>query len=51
MCPRKDWFKEYKPIDDGEVLMGNNIACHVIGVRIISTKMFDGSIKILNAVR
>ncbi|KAL5567516.1 hypothetical protein UlMin_024091 [Ulmus minor] len=32
MCPTKDWFKEYKQIDGGKVLMGNNIACKIVGI-------------------
>ena len=47
----RDWFKEYKSIDGEEVLIGNNIACQMIGVGNISIKMFNGSSKILSGVR
>ncbi|KAL5582021.1 hypothetical protein UlMin_014463 [Ulmus minor] len=32
MCPTKDWFKEYKELDGGKVLMGNNIPCQIVGI-------------------
>ncbi|KAL5574232.1 hypothetical protein UlMin_023829 [Ulmus minor] len=51
MCPTRDWFKEYKEIDGGKVLMGNNIAFQIIGIGNISIRMFDGSVKILSGVR
>ncbi|KAL5567862.1 hypothetical protein UlMin_024437 [Ulmus minor] len=51
MCPTKDWFKEYKEIDDGNVLIWNNIAYQIIGIGNISIRMFDGSVKILSGVR
>ena len=51
MCPTKDWLKEYKQIDGGKVLMGNNIACQIVGIGNISIRMFDGSVKILSGVR
>ncbi|KAL5573220.1 hypothetical protein UlMin_022817 [Ulmus minor] len=51
MCPTRDWFKEYREIDGGKVLMGNNVACQIIGIGNISIRMFDGSVKILSGVR
>ncbi|KAL5565221.1 hypothetical protein UlMin_028385 [Ulmus minor] len=51
MCPTKDWFKEYKEIDGGKVLMGNKIACQIVGIGNISIRMFDGLMKILSRVR
>ena len=51
VCPRKDWFKEYKQIDGGKVLMGSNIAYQIVGIGNISIKIFDGPVKILSGVR
>ncbi|KAL5569740.1 hypothetical protein UlMin_026315 [Ulmus minor] len=51
MCPTRDWFKEYKEIDGGKVLMGNNIPCQIVGIGNISIRMFDGLVKILSGVR
>lgn len=31
MCPNKVWFTSYHSIDGGKVLMGNIVACNVIG--------------------
>ena len=47
MCPRRDWFREYKAIDGGEVLKDDN---KVIGIRNISIMMAGVSISILNRV-
>ncbi|KAL5553358.1 hypothetical protein UlMin_040759 [Ulmus minor] len=51
MCPTRDWFKEYKELDGGKVLIGNNIPCQIVGIGNISIRMFDGSVKILSGVR
>ena len=32
MSPNRNWFNTYQPIDSGKVLMGNNIACKVVGI-------------------
>ena len=31
MCPHRDWFPTYKPLDLGVVLMGNDAQCNVVG--------------------
>ena len=51
VCPIRDWFREYKVINGGEVLMGDNDAYKVIGIGNISIKITDGSINILSEVK
>ena len=51
MTPRRDLFFEYKFIDSGSVLMGNNMTCFVVGIGSIKFNMWDGTIKILAEVR
>ena len=42
---------EYKEINGGKVLMGNNVACNIVGIGSVRIKMWDGSIKTLKEVR
>ena len=43
MCPDKIlFFSSYRPFNGGEVMMGNNSLCKVVGLRTIRLKMFDG---------
>jgi hypothetical protein len=51
MCLHKYWFSTYQPIDDGFVIMGNDISCNIVGIGSIKIKMYDGSIRTLIAVR
>ena len=51
MTPRRHLFFEYKSIDGGSVLMGNNMTCSMVGIGSIKFKMWDGTIKILVKVR
>ncbi|XXG45985.1 hypothetical protein AAC387_Pa02g0930 [Persea americana] len=51
MCPNRDWFTTYKEINDGSVLMGNNIECKMVVIRIVKIKMYDGILKMLVDVR
>jgi len=39
MCANRDWFDTYEKKDGGEVLMGNNVACKVIGFGVVKVKM------------
>lgn len=32
MTPNQEWFDTYKKVDIGSVLMGNDIACKVVGI-------------------
>jgi len=51
ICPRRDWFLSYQPIDGGNVLMGNNMPCKKIGIGSIKIRMHDDIVRTLNNVR
>lgn len=41
MSPIRYWLHEYKPIDGGSVLTGNDVSCKTEGFGSIKVKMFD----------
>ena len=47
MTPKSDWFTTYRSISGGEVLMGNNMTCKVMGIGIVRIKMYDGVVRTL----
>ncbi|KAK3020186.1 hypothetical protein RJ639_047130 [Escallonia herrerae] len=51
MCPNRDWFVTYRSFDGGKVLMGNDVACKVVGIGSIQIKMHDGIVRTLTDVR
>ncbi|KAH9657439.1 hypothetical protein KPL70_023077 [Citrus sinensis] len=51
MCPDKNLFTSYRLFNGGEVMMGNNSLCKVVGLGTIRLKMFDGVIRELSEVR
>ncbi|KAK3040718.1 hypothetical protein RJ639_028008 [Escallonia herrerae] len=51
MCPNRDWFVTYRSFDGGKVLMGNNVACKMVGIGSIQIRMHDGIVKTLTDVR
>ena len=51
MCPNKEFFKTFKSIAGGKVLLGNNLACKVTRMGTINIQMFDGKTKELKQVR
>ena len=51
MCANRDWFDTYEKKDGGEVLMGNNVACKVIGFGTVKVKMYDDIIRTFGNVR
>ena len=51
MCPYKDFFVTFENVDCGKVLLGNNLACKVTGIRSVSIKMYDGTVRSLEQVR
>ena len=51
MSPNRDWFSTYQLIDGGKILMGNDVACKVIGIDIIQIKMQGAIIRTLIDVR
>ena len=50
ICPRRDWFSSFEKLD-GEVRMGNNHTCRVIGIGSVRIKMHDGMVRELKEVR
>ena len=51
MTPNKDLFEELCDQDGGSVLLGNNKACKIAGVRSVRFKLHDESIRLLTEVR
>ena len=51
MCPNKNWFHSYSKIYEGQVLLGNNMSCQVVGIGSIQLKLDDGTVKTLSFVR
>ena len=51
MTPKRYWFTTYRSISGGEVLMGNNMICKVLGTGIVRIKMYDGIVRTLSNVR
>lgn len=50
MCHNRDLFS-YESVDGGNVLMGNNVPCKVIGKGTVQIKMHDGIVRVLTDVR
>lgn len=42
ICPNKHLFKTFERVDGGKVLLGNNLAYKVAGIRTIGITMNDG---------
>ena len=51
ITPHRDWFDIYKSVNCGSVLMGNNVACKVVGIGTIKIKMFENVVRTLGKVR
>lgn len=51
MCPHRDFFSNYETVNGGNVLMGNNASCKVVGKGTIRIKTHDGVIRTLTGVR
>ena len=51
MCPNRESFFDYKVVNGGKVLMGNDVSCRVIGIGKVVVKQFNGEVKILSNVR
>lgn len=51
MTPNEAWFSTITKIEGGKVLLGNNKECAVTGVRDISLKLDDGTVRTLKNVR
>ncbi|GLT72015.1 hypothetical protein SLA2020_439880 [Shorea laevis] len=51
MSPKKDWFTTYESVNGGTVLMGNDVACKIVGIGTIKIRMHDGIVRTLTNVR
>ncbi|KAK3017138.1 hypothetical protein RJ639_006140 [Escallonia herrerae] len=51
MCPNRDWFVTYRSFDGGKVLMGNDVACKMVGTDSIQIRMHDSIVRTLTDVR
>jgi hypothetical protein len=50
MCPNRDFFTTYES-KSGNVFMGNDQSCRVVGIGTVRIQMFDGVIRTLTDVR
>ena len=51
VTPDERLFEDYKEINEGQVLLGNNKPCKVIGIGSMTIKTHDGIERILSSVR
>ncbi|KAH9803321.1 hypothetical protein KPL71_001718 [Citrus sinensis] len=51
LCPNKEWFTDFRNLESGAVVMGNDKPCRTIGIGTIRLKMFDGMVRELKEVR
>ena len=51
MTPRRDWLFNFKNIEGGKVLMGNNQSYNITGIESIKFKMWDETFRTLDNVR
>ena len=51
MCPHKDWFSTYDPVDLTVVHMGNNAQYKVTEIGTVKIKTHDGVVRTLSNVR
>ena len=51
LCPIKEWFMDFRNLESGAVVIGNNQPCRTMGIGIIRLKMFDGMVRELKEVR
>ena len=51
MCANRDWFNTYEKKNEGEVLMGNDAACKIVGIGTLKVKMYNDIIRTFSNVR
>ncbi|XP_073136937.1 uncharacterized protein [Henckelia pumila] len=51
MSPHRNWFHDFKEVEGGSVLLGNNKACKIMGVGNIKLKLDDGCERLFSSVR
>ncbi|KAH9656595.1 hypothetical protein KPL70_022738 [Citrus sinensis] len=51
LCPIKEWFTDFRNLESGAVVIGNDQPCRTMGIGTIRLKMLDGMVRKLNEVR
>ncbi|KAH9657232.1 retrovirus-related pol polyprotein from transposon TNT 1-94-like protein [Citrus sinensis] len=51
LCPIKEWFTDFRNLESGAIVMGNDQPCRTMGIGTIRLKMFDGMVRELREVR
>ncbi|KAH9685877.1 Integrase catalytic domain-containing protein [Citrus sinensis] len=51
LCPIKEWFTDFRNLESGAVVMGNDQPCRTMGIGTIWFKMYNGMVKELKEVR
>jgi hypothetical protein len=51
ISPKRDWLTTYESVNCGTVLMGNDVACQIVGIGTIRIKMHDKIVRTLTNVR
>ena len=51
MTPRREFLCDFRPINGGEVLMGNDYSCFVTSIGSVKFQLWDGFVKIIKNVR
>jgi hypothetical protein len=51
MSPKRDRFINYEPVNGSSVLMGNDVACKIVGFGAVRIRMHDGTVRILKNVQ
>ncbi|KAH9668753.1 retrovirus-related pol polyprotein from transposon TNT 1-94-like protein [Citrus sinensis] len=51
LCHIKEWFTNFRNLESGAVMMGNNQPCRTMRIGTIQLKMFDGMVRELKEVR
>ncbi|KAH9718032.1 Integrase catalytic domain-containing protein [Citrus sinensis] len=51
LCPIKEWFMDFRNLESGAVVMGNDQPCRTMGIGTIRLKIFDGMVRELKEVR
>ena len=51
MCPIKEMFMDFRNLESGVVMIGNNQPCRTMGIGKIRLKMFDEMVRELKELR
>ena len=51
ICPMREWFFSLEKLDSKVVIIGNDVACQMVGIAIVRIRMFDCVVRNLTDVR